>query len=146
MTYLKATHQFQCQCQDQHRETSALQTQKNVIGIIKPTPLQKQTTIFQLCSQIAFTLLTAPICFVHLKLLPGEGSKWFLNMSSTWEGFLSASCFYHKGWKTLPGEPVKLPQRWLSLWRQKAKEGKGARGSCCSPKGTVKMSNAERKQ
>lgn len=49
-------------------------------------PLQKQAIIPQLCSQVAFTLLTSPrmLC-PPVKLLLDDGSKWFPSMSLTWE-------------------------------------------------------------
>lgn len=81
-----------------------------------------------------------------VKLLLDDGSKWFPSMSLTWEDSYPPPAFSTGVGKALPGEPVKLPRCWLSLWRQKVRAGKGARGSCCSPKGSAKMSTEKRKQ
>lgn len=78
---------------------------------------------------MAFTCFTSPICPYTLsthQAAPWWWLKTVPSMSQTQEAFLSASWFQPKGWKALPGEPVKLPHWWLRLRRQMAREEVGA--------------------
>lgn len=118
-------------------------TEKKGLVLSSP-PRQKQTIIFQLCSQIAFTLLYIPHMFCPpkaapwLKMVP----KYVFNMGSfSLCLMLLPQVLESTAWRT-----CETPTVVAELMEAKGKGREGARGSCCSPKANVKMNNANKKQ